>query len=355
MITLITGAPGTGKTALAIWMALKERGTGPLFSMGITDFKVDHQPVPPVEEWTRQVPVPEDPTRTASVFTFPEQSTVILDECQKVYRPRPVGSKVEPYVEALETHRHTGINIWLITQDYSLIDFNARKFIGRHIHVRSTALGRRLYEWPELGKPELKASRDIAASRSYKLPKEVFGLYKSANVHLKPVRRIPNAAYMLAGAVAVVGFLGYRGYTRFNEVTQDGPFGTHAQQVEGPTKEGTRPGAPPVLDPIAQHLPRIEGLPHTAPRYDAVTQPKRVPIPAACISTASACTCWTQQATRIHVADSICRQIVANGIFIDFDVDLDQKRGEEPQQVRSPSAVPASMIQAKQDPISPES
>lgn len=355
MITLITGAPGTGKTALAIWMALEERGTGPLFVMGIPELKVEHQPVPPVEEWTREIPVPEDPTRTRPVFTFPEKSTIILDECQNVFRPRPVGSKVPPYVAAFETHRHTGVNFWLITQDYSLLDANVRKLIGRHIHVRNTALGRRLYEWPEVGHPDQKSSRDIAASRRYKLPKKVFGLYKSATVHLKSKERIPNAAYMLAGAVLVIGFLGYKGYTRFNEVTQGSPFGTHAQQVEGPTKEGTRPGALPVLDPIAQHLPRIEGLPHTAPRYDAVTQPKRVPIPAACISTSSACTCWTQQATRIQVTDSICRQIVANGIFIDFDVDLDQKRGEEPHQVRSPSAVPASTIQAKQEPITPDS
>ncbi len=33
----------------------------------------------------------------------------MIDEAQRVFRPRPAGSKVPDYIQELETHRHKGI------------------------------------------------------------------------------------------------------------------------------------------------------------------------------------------------------------------------------------------------------
>ena len=169
MITLITGTPGAGKTALAVAMLLEEKGARPIFSSGIQDLKIDHQPTPPVEDWTQEVPTPEDPTVKESVFTFPPHSIIVVDEAQKVYRPRAASAKVPPYVAAFETHRHTGVDFWLITQHPGLLDGNIRKLVGRHVHIRNTFFGRYLYEWPECGEPDIKSSRQLSASRRYKL------------------------------------------------------------------------------------------------------------------------------------------------------------------------------------------
>ncbi len=73
---------------------------------------------------------------------------------------------------------------------------------------------------------------------------------------------------------------------------------------------------------VEAHRPRIDGLMHTAAVYDTLTTPKRVPVPAACISMASkGCKCYTQDGTTYNTTPQICAQVVANGIFLHFTPD----------------------------------
>lgn len=347
MITLITGTPGAGKTLLAVEMLLEEQGKRPLFISGIPELKIDHQPTPPVEEWTREEPTPEDETVKRPIFNFPPNSIIVIDEAQNVYRPRGVGSKVPPHVAAFETHRHTGVDFWLITQHPGLLDANIRKLVGRHVHIRNTALGRYLYEWPECGDPESKSSRDISASRRYKLPKKVFGMYKSASLHIKQKHRIPFVVYLLAAALLGCSFLAYRVYSRINDVASGNPFGK-----SGPSALPSNgvPGAPEQraavpVDPLAQYKPAVPDLAFTAPRYQGVTQPVTAPIPAACVSTKKDCRCYTQQATRLNLSADLCRQIVANGFFVDFDARPVNQRSETSGNPQHGADRPAEVVQ----------
>ena len=52
------------------------------------------------------------------------------------FRPRSSGSPVPDYVSELETHRHKGYDLFLITQHPMLIDGNVRKLTGKHYHVK---------------------------------------------------------------------------------------------------------------------------------------------------------------------------------------------------------------------------
>lgn len=340
MITLITGAPGNGKTALAVAMLLEERGARPLFVSGIQELKIEHQPTPPVDDWTKEVPTLEDPNFTEHVFTFPPHSIIVIDEAQKLYRPRASSSKVPPYVAAFETHRHTGVDFWLITQHPGLLDSNIKKLVGRHVHIRSTPLGRYLYEWPECGDPDTKTSRQLSASRRYKLPKKVFGLYKSATVHLKHRFRIPVAVYLLIVALVIAAILGYFMYKRYRDIT-DAP-----SPLPGATGSPAAPGASspnlgspvppgqgkPQLTPqqYVQSLePRLHQLAHTAPVYDEITRPTRVPVPAGCVSTPTRCQCYTQDATPYAVDESLCRQVVKGGLFLAFEPEGQRKAAEQ--------------------------
>lgn len=319
MITLITGTPGAGKTALAVAMMLEEQGKRPFFVSGIPELKIEHQLTPPVEDWTQEVPTLEDPNFKKSVFTFPPNSIIVIDEAQTIYRPRPSSSKVPPHVAAFETHRHTGVDFWLITQDPAFLDANVRRLVGRHVHLRATALGRYLYEWPEVGDPDLKTSRQVAASRRYKLPKKVFSLYKSATVHIKQTTRLPLAAYILIGVLVVAAVLAYRFFNRVEEVSGSKPSAIPSSPSSSVSPSEKKPVT--ASQYVAQYVPRIQSLAHTAPVYDEITKPVRVPVPAACISTASICRCYTQTATPYKTDDSVCRQIAAGGMFISFDPD----------------------------------
>ena len=145
---------------------------------------------------------------------------LVIDEAQRHFRPRPSGSAVPDHVAALEVHRHQGLDIWLVTQRPGLIDSNVRALVGRHIALRSTALGRFKYEWPEPGDIESKCSRDTAARSRYKLPRHVFKLYKSAEVHTRTKHTLPLVAKSLFLVIPLLFFLLFSSYRAIASKTE---------------------------------------------------------------------------------------------------------------------------------------
>lgn len=212
MITMITGLPGMGKTALVVSMLIDEvnKGVRPLFVMGLTDLSLEHIPAPPIPEWTEKRQDKDDPNLYLDYFTFPPNSILIIDEAQRVYRARSSGSKVPPIVSALETHRHTGLDIWLLTQKPLLVDSHVRELVGRHIHIKDTLLGRYLYEWAEFQDVNSKSNLSDAIKRKFSPPKKAFQHYKSAQLHTKQPRRFHQAFIVLAFMLCLVAFLAFR-------------------------------------------------------------------------------------------------------------------------------------------------
>jgi len=315
-VFLVTGQPGSGKTAHVVDMLANDPQFAgrPVFVMGIPELTLPVIPCPPVEQWTEMRKSPEDPDLDLAYFTFPENALVVIDEAQRVYRPRPVGSKVPPEVAAFETHRHLGIDFILLSQHAGLIDSNIRKLIGRHIHIRVTALGRYRYEWCELGDPESPSSRDIAARSKYVLPKSVFALYKSSELHTKIKPKMPAFVYVfvVAGLVAV----GLGGYvvTRVKDRTA-GDVASVSAAVHSPGETSVKTSGPVPVDYHAARVPRIAALLHTAPVYDSITTPVDAPFPAGCIATSKRCRCVDQRGNDYATSDAMCRHIVAHGLF----------------------------------------
>lgn len=318
-VMLVTGQTGGGKTALVVDMlANSEDFKGrPLFVMGIPELKLDHCTVPPVSEWTEFRVSPEDDSIHLPYFVFPEGSVIVIDEAQRVFRPRPVGSKVPPEVQAFETHRHTGVDFILLTQHPNLLDSNIRKLINRHIHIRVTALGRYSFEWTECGDPESTTSRQIAARKKYNLPRRSFDLYKSSQLHTKIERSIPLYVWMFGIALLMAAFLAAYGYKRVSDKVDGGqPVETINQAAGKITKpKSDSSSAKTPAQYIASHQPRIAGLAHTAPIYDSITTPTDAPFPVGCMISKGNCRCIDQQGNKYETTYSICIQIVQNGIF----------------------------------------
>lgn len=340
MITLITGTPGSGKTAHAVDLIQSEYSDRPVFVMGIRDLQLDHSVVPPVDKWTEFKTSPEDPEHEQAWFTFPPNSVVLIDEAQTVFRPRAVGSKVPPEVQAFETHRHLGIDFVLITQHPNLVDSNIRRLVGRHRHIRTTALGRHMFEWQETGDPDSTSSRALSAKTRYRLPKHVFGKYRSAEIHTKTRTRMPMYVYLFFGGVVVAMLLAYRGWATISQKVVATPAPIQAL-AQGTPVSGSPVAAGPKTptEYIKEHAPRVPGLFHTAPAYDEITKPVDAPWPVGCVVVSAwrdrpeKCRCVDQQGNNYDATDSVCRSIVKNGIFKDWEGKTQARDEAQPRRV----------------------
>lgn len=340
-IIVVTGQPGSGKTAAVVDMlAHDEQFKGrPLFITGVPDLAIDHTPCPPVADWTQFRRSPDDPDLELAYFTFPENAVVVVDEAQRIYRPRAVGSKVPPEVQAFETHRHTGVDFILITQHPGLIDSNIRKLVGRHIHIRVTPFGRYRYEWTELGDPESASSREVAAKERYMLPKRAFALYKSSQLHTKIKVKMPWYVYLFA--VCLVGFVGLGWYAYHRVSARVEPPAAKAEQV--PQGESVTKAAAPVAitaeDFLVAEAPVLPGRPETAPMYAELRQVKQLPRVAGCIRTPTRCTCQNQQGTDAGLDRMQCESWLRNPPFDPYSEVQRVASAKQAQEVKpAPSA-----------------
>jgi zona occludens toxin (predicted ATPase) len=203
-ITLVTGTPGAGKTALVVSMIVEAAKAGrTCYVHNIPNLTVEHVPLPDPKAWHEEGGVEDG-------------SLVVIDEVQAVWRPAHPSSGIHPSIKALETHRHRGLDFIVSTQNPALLHVNVRSLVGRHIHLRHLgALGRRWYEWPEIA--QVDRWRTAPVKKSYRVPKEVFGRYTSATVHVQAKKGLPTAVWLLLASLlfmAGVGLYAWRGSTR---------------------------------------------------------------------------------------------------------------------------------------------
>jgi zona occludens toxin len=217
MITLITGTPGSGKTLYAVWHEIRlacERGRS-VYSSGIPKLKLPVVPLSDSEihQWHVTDPKlnPNDPDEVTKLSNIAEGSLVVIDEVQRLWRPAGSGAAVPADIAGLETHRHHGLDFVVICQHPSLLHRNVRALVGRHIHLRATALGNYLYEFPEwCENPQTKSARTSCVRSRYRLPKAGFDLYESASLHVKANKRKPIQFFVAMAVLLVVPILGYQ-------------------------------------------------------------------------------------------------------------------------------------------------
>ncbi|MDO5055937.1 MAG: zonular occludens toxin domain-containing protein [Lautropia sp.] len=321
MITLITGAPGAGKTAALVDLLTTVGKGRPVYVDGIPDLvvpDVDISPLGDPHEWHQ---------------TVPDGAVVVIDEVQRVWRPRAPGSRVPPDIEALETHRHKGIDIYIITQGPNLLDRNVRTLVGRHVHLRDIGvLGRYWYEWPECCEQPAAAYRSAPIKRRYRLPKRVFGRYRSASVHIKPVRRIPPALVIFGVAVIGAAILGWRSVESIRArgaepATEPAPAAQSVPALpvsQAAPKPAVSPAPAPsawsmggagLIDDRTAWIPRVSTRPESAPAYDRVREVRVHPVVVGGACMGGRCRCYTQQATDAGLSSDACREWIERPPF----------------------------------------
>lgn len=333
MITLITGVPGSGKTLSVVSdlakKVKKEWAGRKIFTHGIPELTI------PTEK------IPEGHTiNDMNVWLqYPENngSVVIIDEAQNIFPPRSSGYKTPELVEWLHVHRHSGVDIILITQMPGRIDKQVRDLVGAHYHIHKTPLGVRMRYFWDYCENSPKSGMKNARPEVYKFDKKAFGLYKSAEIHTKVKTPKSRVLWVIPLALVVFGFTAYMGYSLLSGLGSsekaDSENSSVSSVVEVPSDDlkksvkdksamaGQEIGgqiAPSQNKNLTEEMlkPKIDGLVESKPLYDNVRQVKQLEYPVACISGGkSGCSCYSSQGTVIKEIDKkTCNDYAKNGM-----------------------------------------
>ena len=328
-INFVTGLPRSGKTLWTICKVkeISEKEKRPVYYCNIEEVYL--------KEWTR-IASPDD------WMTCPDGCLIVVDELQDFWGKQPPGAKVPEPILELSKHGKRGIDFYLITQEPDLVHSTPRSLCQFHYYV-SRIFGMEKARIKQFSRMQLHPERvnQWLEEFIFAYPKKAFDWYKSADVHnvkrkfpLK-AKLFPAAILLATGLFSWIGYDVYRGQlvktvkiSKPDLTSPSSSAGHHAVGADSGADFGSATGSVsgakiPMskADYLAAFIPRVSGLTHTSPRYDDLTQPVRVPVPAACVVMGNKCKCYTQDATHYPTTRDLCVQFANNGYFMDFRAD----------------------------------
>lgn len=325
MIYLTTGANGAGKTLVTLRdvRAQQVKESRPVYYHG---FEAAQQ----LLDWGWQEFEPK------KWQDLPDGSICVMDECQNEFPTRSASSPVPEYINAIaQFRRKRGFDFWMIAPHPSMLDLFIRRLIDKpswHRHLKR-AFGADVVSVLKFGSPNMQCEKPGAGASGevsmVGFPKEVYGWYKSASLHTGK-KQLPKQVYFVGLALILIPVMVYFSYKQImRKVIEDKPvpavnaLGNPGSPV---VSQKATPEQNKVLSTgeyVKSFVPRIEGFPQSAPRYDEVSKVVQAPKPAACIygikpgSKSKICSCWSQQSTPLNVPLAACISIAQGGYFDD--------------------------------------
>jgi len=353
MIYLITGVPGSGKTLYAVSTLIQKLAAEKLAGSdsrrvlidGIPDLVLPHELMVPAVEHQGAYICNGDGIANWWQWCKPGD-LIVVDEIQRYWRPRGMGTKPPDMIKMLETHRHFGVDFILITQNPMLIDQNVRRLVGRHQHVRRMMGMKRaiIYDWDSCS---VDVNRTAGATSTFwNYPKDAYELYKSSELHTKQRQKIP--VWLVLPVLAIVGMLALiptlydklGGAMRGKGVIAAAPTPSGAASAPvagGSSSGGSGPGAG--YD-AASFVPRVASRPESAPAYDRLRVVSDMPVVVGGYCSDVECKCVNQQGTAAGISGPECREFVMHPPFQPYRKYLEPEREKKPVEASNTSAGP---------------
>jgi len=298
MLTVITGTPGAGKTLYTVEKLLLPlvgtavSHTDPqgvvtdiprVIYTNIRGLQVDHELIDDsdnggIKNWHRWAKA---------------GAVIIYDEFQHVMPPRPNGAAVPAFIQALDTHRHMGVDFVLITQNVMNVDRHVHGLTGRHLHVRRMGNLRVgvVYEWDHCSR-QLLYSKAISQGM-WRYNKNVFKLYTSAQLHTKQPRKIPVLVWFILLGLIGAPVLAYNVYQSHIEKTKPAALASRPTTTftVTPRSPSSAPVAPGALGDVLRGAPVALGRPAPA---------------AGCAVVRDRCDCYSSDGIKVEPDISVC-------------------------------------------------
>lgn len=309
MIYLITGTPGAGKTLYAISTLVKELMAKPLLRHGkqvqrrllvdgVPGLLLPHVKLSDGKESEDGTLHPGDGCGIWNWWQWCQPGDVIfVDEVQRWFRPRGLGTKVPPEIKHLETHRHLGVDFVFVTQSPMLIDQNIRRLVYRHQHIRRLwGMPRAvIYEWD--GCAENVKSTKAATLKYFNYPRSAYDLYKSSELHTRPKTTVPVWAFL--PVIALIGLLAVAPKvvtTMSNAMTGKGIVAAEQKQNDRGTEKKPEVASKPA--------------PLVASAASAPVQDLRQEFSGCYITSRKDCICLTTDGKRVDMNVEMCADLV---------------------------------------------
>lgn len=347
MIRLFTGKPGHGKSNHAVSVALREARAGrAVYVSNLNGMRIPG------------AIVLADPREWADL---PAGSLLVVDEAQRYWRASRSGT-VPPEVHEMETHRHLGVDLLLITQDPLYLVKHLRGLVGEHVHhVRRSKGMIQTFTWSNRCSedPEAVGEQELAQQSLIALDKEAFKFYDSTELDTH-APKLPRKVWLIGAAVVLVIGMFTLGPSLLKRLTVDsstieqaGPSPQGSGLLAAVTGRGRTSGPASVEDYLAMQSPRLVGAPWSSPVFDeraAAADPQLFCMFSQPGHEAdgsyrenSSCTCITEQGTRYRMELTACAQHArSGGVYNPFRMPVQQQPVQQQQaQQQAAQAAPA--------------
>lgn len=307
MITVLTGAPGSGKTLYAIAKLLHPLLGTHVDATDADGNKVKHPRT--IYSNINGLTLPHEKIDAEWLADWPQRvkpgAVICYDEVQKPWPKRVTGSKVPPAVQELETHRHYGIDIVVMTQKPELVDQNVCSLAGRHLHIRRVGNSHNtiVYEWDAVSRGLLY--KNAFKKTAWRYPRWVFDWYKSAEAHTKMPRSVPFAIWIAAAALAGSA---YAWPTLMGKITEGFNPTAKRQEASQASAQPAKPSTPSLIVPDA---PAAVPGQAQAQLQTSIVSPA-APVLMGCAAAADACRCYDQAGQVVELELQACQAKLAS-------------------------------------------
>lgn len=150
----------------------------------------------------------DDPTRWPEL---PNGSIALFDECQDYFPPMANSAKRPYYYTQFQKHRHSGVDIHLVTQHYTFLDAVIQKCTGMHVHYFRPMGGAVITRFSRDKQFSTDYSGDLekCVTKAIKRDSNFYGVYWSADEHTAKFKMPPKLMLMLL----LIPFIIYLFYT----------------------------------------------------------------------------------------------------------------------------------------------
>ena len=388
MIYLITGSPGTGKTAMVLsWirknhdglfkypvlMGVDDKGNEiyenmprPIFVNDIDD--IDHKffGTQDISDDEIKADAIENvvPTPTASDPSI-LPPVLIIDEAHRIYPVRSATAKNPPYVESLAKLRHHGVTLILLTQHPSTIDKFVRDRIGKHVHIIRSKVGSKSYTFYDVQNTLSKSALQSEGMMDfYTIDKQVFEHYKSASTHVKFKKKTQKILFLFPAIILmlIVGFtmlyFNFGNLANFagspeqeistipqtdldRQMASNAIGANNATQTVIDNNQSVANNATYDKNPLTPEAmtPRYQEQPESKPMYDDLRKPKSFEYPVAIIESKGHCKAYSEQGTLLDIPQNFCKKWLRDGRFNPYREPVrQQEQPSQPQQAQTQSS-----------------